>query len=486
MNDIKLLMRDATSASVAVYDREERRWYEVQMKLAHRYAEYVLGLAKKGVLALPARALRQMLVTRPGDSKMVSIARMEEGKMTMLNDRDRAFLNDVAGDLDDPLSIKSLARRGYDREGDVITREGVALWPASVLDQGDERSGMKAMRRELATILSPDYTRVFRKFLDLAFQVQGKGAAFVQLSASERKALQEGSDAAGGYAVPADFQATMLARVAARSIVRGGARVIPTVRDTLVLPAFQADGTDPSIYSSGFRGSWVSEVPLWAGDDPAIGAFRAPVKKLRIGCKLSRDLVDDASGTEWLTRTGADNLATGEDAMFLTGTGGSYEPEGILTASISTTDVEGSTSNTISNTTGADGSGSKMLTLAGSLPSQYQRDAVLVTAAATEASINKLVDAQRRFLFPRERGADGRRVLIGYPVENSPHMPLEGTNANKVVLIGDLSGYVVATRSMITMILRERFADTDQLGVVLVDRVGGAVYNVDAFRAGVV
>jgi HK97 family phage major capsid protein len=35
-------------------------------------------------------------------------------------------------------------------------------------------------------------------------------------------------------------------------------------------------------------------------------------------------------------------------------------------------------------------------------------------------------------------------------------------------------------------VLRERFADTDQIGLILFARVGGALWNVDAVRVGVV
>jgi HK97 family phage major capsid protein len=35
-------------------------------------------------------------------------------------------------------------------------------------------------------------------------------------------------------------------------------------------------------------------------------------------------------------------------------------------------------------------------------------------------------------------------------------------------------------------VLRERYADTDQVGHVLIDRVGGALANPDAVRIGIV
>jgi hypothetical protein len=41
--------------------------------------------------------------------------------------------------------------------------------------------------------------------------------------------------------------------------------------------------------------------------------------------------------------------------------------------------------------------------------------------------------------------------------------------------------------SLLTVrLLEERYADADQLGLLLIDRVGGAVINPDAFRIGVV
>ncbi len=471
----KLVDLDQYSVIISGVDEAEgHRWMKVQLALADKYTQYLMNLARQGKLHMPFGPLKALLAQKGLSVKMTELFNFES----------RTFLEDVTQDLDLGLSTKSLVRRGFDSDGKVISYKGAALWPASILSTSDEDSAeITAHRKHVTTILDENYSRAFTKYLDLAFRNESKSVAYSLLSERERKALMEGNDSGGGFMVPADHMGTMLSRVAAKSIVRRGARVFPTLRDQLTIPAFAANG---SVYSSGFTGTWVPEVPLWTETDPNIEAFTISVKKQRIGAKLSRDLVRDVGGVEWLTSNGADNLAAGEDAVFLNGSGANGQPEGILNGGITAIDVEGSTANTISNTTGADGSGSKMLTLAGSLPAQYQRDAVLVTASATEASVNKLVDASRRFLFPRRRGPDGRRELIGYPVEDSPHIPLEGTDANKVVLIGDLNGYVVAQRGLVSMVLMEKFVDSDQVGVVLIDRIGGGVFNPDAFRAGVV
>jgi HK97 family phage major capsid protein len=77
--------------------------------------------------------------------------------------------------------------------------------------------------------------------------------------------------------------------------------------------------------------------------------------------------------------------------------------------------------------------------------------------------------------------------LLSYPVYNSEFMPADATDANKVLVFGDISAYVIAQRAQITtVVLRERFADTDQTGIILFERVGGALWNEDAIRIGVV
>ncbi len=55
------------------------------------------------------------------------------------------------------------------------------------------------------------------------------------------------------------------------------------------------------------------------------------------------------------------------------------------------------------------------------------------------------------------------------------------------LIIGDFQNYIIGQRTQITsLILRERFADTDQVGIILFERVGGGAYNTDAFRIGTV
>ena len=66
-------------------------------------------------------------------------------------------------------------------------------------------------------------------------------------------------------------------------------------------------------------------------------------------------------------------------------------------------------------------------------------------------------------------------------------MPADGAANNTPLIVGDFSNYIIGQRTQITsVVLRERFADSDQVGIILFERVGGAAYNFDAFRIGYV
>ena len=338
----------------------------------------------------------------------------------------------------------------------------------------------------------PTYRKAYEKLLRNCTRYRSESMAFAMMTGEEQKALSEGSDAGGGFLVPPDVQAEILVRVAQRAIMRRLARVVTTSRDALRFPRVAAHATSGSIYSSGFVGGWVGETPAFAETDPAFGMFEVSVKKLRVATKLSNDFLSDAVANvlAFLAQNGAENMALVEDDGFINGTGDALQPQGILNGGATTVDVEGSTANYILNTTAATGTAPKLITLAYTLPSQYAQGASWLMKRSIEGAIRKLVDASGRFMWPPLSGSGFAGTppdLLSYPVYNSEFMPTDGTDANKVLVFGDISAYVIAQRAQITtVVLRERFADTDQTGIILFERVGGALWNEDAIRIGIV
>jgi HK97 family phage major capsid protein len=235
--------------------------------------------------------------------------------------------------------------------------------------------------------------------------------------------------------------------------------------------------------------TWSGEVPSQSDTDPRFGLLEIPVRKLRATTRVSRDLSDDSLVLGWLGANGGDTLAVTEDIAFTGGTG-PMQPLGLLSGGAATTDISGTTATFISNTTAALGSVPKVLDLLYSLPPQYADNARWLLQPATEKSIRKLIDAQSRYVWPLPEPRDpaGNRQLIGYPQHANAGVQLEGTALNKVVAFGDLgSGYLIASRQVVTVsVLRERYADSDQLGIILSERVGGILANPDAIRIGTV
>lgn len=346
-----------------------------------------------------------------------------------------------------------------------------------------------------------DYKPMYANWVRNLAKFGDRAAARSELNPDEQKALSEGTDTEGGVLVPPDVTGEMLMRTGQRALMRRYAMIITTTRDEVkwfrLLP--HPDSTLKKIYSDGFIGGWDVEVPVFSDTDPGFGDFAIAIKKLRVATKLSNDFISDSiiDILTLLSTQGSKNMALTEDAGFFVGDGGPLQPYGLLnTPGVGTYDLEGTTSNTISNTSASAGSSPKLVQLIYQLISQYAERAQLVMRRNIEGKIRGLVDANGRFMWPLLENSgfgppsgQGRapRSIMTYPVENTEWMPDEGTNLNKVIAYGDLGEYRIAQRASITTtVLRERFADTDQTGIILWERVGGALENEQAFIFGTV
>jgi HK97 family phage major capsid protein len=402
----------------------------------------------------------------------------------------------INGDSDER---KALAKLGWDLKNGMLVAptmggKHVEMYPEDVLFGRipEENPARALFYKQVRASFAPEYKAAFLRYMELEAKAPAPGIAFGQLTELERKALSEGTDTAGGFTVPPDTSAEIMQRRAAMSVMRRRATVRTTNRDIYQAPAVAPHATSPGIYSSGFVGGWVGETPAFSETDPAFQMFSISIKKLRVATKVSNDLIADSPANilGFLAQDGAKNMALVEDNGFIAGAGTPLEPLGILNSGASTVDVEGSTTDTISNSTSNVGSVPKILNLLYAVDAQYTEGASWLMRRAIEAEVHKLVDANGRFMWPVLSGsgfAPHTNELLGYPVDNSDFMPDDGTNGNKVIVFGDLSAYIIAQRNQITVsVLRERFADTDQTGIILFERVGGALWDSRAIRIGIV
>lgn len=363
--------------------------------------------------------------------------------------------------------------------------------------------------KQTRSIMQPEYRAAWLKFLRLA-GTNGEAFAYSQLTGPEQKALSEGSDTAGGFTVPVDIQAQIGGRAATTSIMQRLASTTTTMRDRWSRPMVAPNSTSATrnVYANDFVAEWVGETPSQAAIDVKYEMFEIGIKKLRAYALLSNDLLADSVGSliADLTNSGGTAIGLKKDEAFIAGPTGSaptLEPIGILNHPLARVavasggmayDVEGTTSDTISNTTADAGSAPKIKALTYTLPEQYAGNASWIMRRATRGKIAGLVDASGRpFWNSYLDSGFGRPVLEieGAPGYESPFVGADGavstTAATTPLIYGDISAYQIVDRNQLTVrVLSERFGDTDQTGLFLFVRTGGGLWNYDAIRTGVI
>lgn len=396
---------------------------------------------------------------------------------------------------DDDAGRQQLNQAGWNIRGGMVyrdtTRGEVAFVREEVLfgpiPSGATDAVSARYYNQMRAIFQPEYRNAFVKYI----KARGDRTA---LTASEMNALAEGTDAAGGYLVPPDVQSEILARRAETSVMRNISRVVSTSRDQVKFPAVAPHASSGSIYSSGFVGGLVGETPASNSDTgPTFEELTIGIKKFEAYTKVSNDLIADAVADVlgFLAIDGGRNLALVEDNYFINGTGTGLEPLGLLNAGITTADVEGSTSNTVSNSTSNAGSAPKIISLAYLLPDQYTDNARWLFRRAIQGDIHGLVDADGRPWWQLAAGAGGAAgapsTLVDFPYSVSSFMPNDGSDTNKVMVLGDFSNFIIAERMALSVRVDDiNHIGTDETAIYLRSRAGSGVWNTDAFRIGIV
>lgn len=391
-----------------------------------------------------------------------------------------------------------LARAGWEINGEYIQRQTSLgkmfdMYPTEVLfgaiPSGPKDESIAKYYAQTRAIFQPEYRNAWVKW----FRMRGASdsMAFTMLTSAEQNALSEGRDDAGGFMAPPDLQAEIFVRLPQTSVMNRICRTVMTARDSIRFPAIAPNATNGSIYSSGFTGSMVGETPAFTDTDPAFQAFEIAIKKGRVATKLSNDWLSDAAANmlAFLAQNGAQNMALLEDSEFIGGIGSGIHVRGLLNSGISEVDVEGSTTNTISNTTSNSGTYSKIESnLIYGVPSQYVENASFLMTRSSEGKTRALIDGNGRpmWLGANDSGFGATpRNIQGYPLYNSEFMEQDGTDGNRVYAYGDFQNYIIGRRAELsTVVLRERFADNDQTGIIIFSRFGGGCWNTDALRLG--
>ncbi|WP_157799490.1 phage major capsid protein [Qipengyuania seohaensis] len=139
---------------------------------------------------------------------------------------------------------------------------------------------------------------------------------------TERRALSEGTDSAGGYTVPTPLASWFIDRLRSQSVaVRAGARTVPMESQTLAIARLE---TDPTI-------GWRAENASIAEGDPTFGAVTLTAKSLAGILKVSRELMADSLNVgEMIENALAQTMALEMDRAAIWGSGSSNQPRGVV------------------------------------------------------------------------------------------------------------------------------------------------------------
>ena len=301
------------------------------------------------------------------------------------------------------------------------------------------------------------------------------GAETIELdlpSKYELKALQEGSDTEGGYLVPDDFVASIVAQREQFSWVRqAGVNVIQTNLDTVNIPT---EATALANLTA------TAEEAAYTTNDPLFGQVAISIYKFTKLTKISEELLaDDAAGMEaWYSRRLAEVAGSTESNYVAVGTGSS-QPQGVFVGG-----TAGLTFDSTGNIT-AD----EIPELMYKLQKQYRQNASWLMHGEVEGYLRMIRDANNWAFDPwganmGVQGVKWMETLFGHPVFNDEGCATIATAA-KVILIGDFSYYTLAERKGISISRNPYLYQANgQVGFFANFRFGGAVTQAEAFQYG--
>lgn len=270
--------------------------------------------------------------------------------------------------------------------------------------------------------------------------------------ATTLKALAENVGATGGFLVPEEFHARVLAIQATDALIRPGAEVIPMARRTAQIPSLDQTGTTvgtPSFFG-GITASWTEEAGTIDETEPSFRNVLLTAHTLSLYTRASDQLLDDSAISLEAFLMGANGFPGAmvwyEDFNFLQGDGVG-KPQGIINsgALIATARVA---ANLVDYTDVTN-------MMANLMPSS---NAVWIASQSVfqQLMIMEGPSGNPSFLWGNaEQGFPP--VLLGLPILFTDKLPILG-GPHDIILV-DRSKYLIGDRQMITidMSREERF-----------------------------
>ena len=295
--------------------------------------------------------------------------------------------------------------------------------------------------------------------------------SLAEFSPEEVRALAGTSDVDGQFLVPVDWESELIMNAYELAAVRPICQVGTTSRDIVQMGAL----SKPTV-------AWGKRAIVVPQQDLDAGGIQVRIKNIRALTLISNDTLEDADANVMAELQEAFQMAIAEaeDDAFIVGTD-EDSPPGIMTnATILAAYKFSGVTAAISDATfnGID----KLLDMIYGLNSKYRRNGTFAMNSTTEALYRQLKDGEGKYLWEPSSQAGVPVALLGRPVINPEGMADVAANAYPVVFGDFRAGYKIRDRAgLVITRLVERYAEYDQVGLLLKKRVGGQVVLPEAF-----
>lgn len=308
-----------------------------------------------------------------------------------------------------------------------------------------------------------------------AYVRQGESSG---LRLMETKALSVGSNADGGYLVPAQLEQEIGSRLAAISPIRA----ISSVRE------ISGNVYKKPFMTAGPATGWVGETDARTQTtSPTLDALSFPAMELYAMPAATATLLDDSAVNidEWIASEVELTFAVQEGAAFVNGDG-SNKPKGFLnyTAVANGSWTWGNLGYVASGAAGAFPSSNPSDVLVDTiyaLKAGYRQNGAFVMNRKTQAAIRKFKDSGGAYLWQPPAQVGGRASLMTFPLVEAEDMPDIGANSLSIAFGDFRRGYLIVDRLGVR-VLRDPYSAKPYVLFYTTKRVGGGVQDFDAIK----
>lgn len=342
--------------------------------------------------------------------------------------------------------------------------------------------GTPAYRKELAASTRPEYKDVFTRYLRGQQKfMNAEELTLLNQGSMELKALSEGTNTGGGFAVPVDFLPELIQRLPGQAEFTQDCRHVTTNRDTVVAPRIKANASNPAMYPSAIVGTWVSENPSAATGQvqPVWEQVSITVNTAKLETILSKNFVSDSAVNIGSYLTEGFSLASllQKDQAYLVGTG-LAQPTGASVTS-------GINSVTSKQTNAMSGDDPKELLY--QTYKQYWTGGKFYLSRDCLRQIRELKDGNGNYLWSPgyDHGMDGGvpAMIEGIPYAVTDFLPTAATGHIPMFFGNPKFYWAVDRLEMSIQVLNELYAESNEIAYLAFFRTGGSVVVPEAFTA---